>query len=134
MKKLDKFIERRREIVEEIDGKPSIFGHGVGDDEHTDVKSGWHIYVTRLKLDKLKAPRREIFEALRAENIGVQVHYIPVYYHPYYQKLGYKKGLCPKAEKYYEEAITLPVFPAMKNKDVEDVIYAITKVVDYYLR
>jgi len=134
LRKLDKFIRRRREIAsyynEEFKNIEEIFLPA----EDKNVKSVWHIYVIRLKLDKLKVSRREIFEALRAENIGVQVHYIPVYWHPYYQKLGYKKGLCPNAEKYYEEAITLPIFPAMTDKDVKDVINAVKKVVIYYVK
>jgi len=69
---------------------------------------------------------------LQKENIGVQVHYIPVYYHPYYQKLGYSKGLCPNAEKIYEEILTLPLFPAMNMQDLKDVIHAVKKVVSYY--
>lgn len=122
LKKLDKFIKRRREIVKRYDEAFENIEEIITPYEKPNVKSAWHIYVVRLKLDKLKATRKEIFEALRAENIGVHVHYIPVYYHPYYQKLGYQKGLCPKAERYYEEAITLPLFPKMSDKDVEDVI------------
>ncbi|MBY6269776.1 DegT/DnrJ/EryC1/StrS family aminotransferase, partial [Parageobacillus thermoglucosidasius] len=91
------------------------------------TQSGWHLYVLQLKLDKLKRSRREIFESLRAENIGVHVHYIPVYWHPYYQKLGYRKGICPKAERWYEQALTLPIFPKMTNEDVSDVIEAVKR-------
>jgi dTDP-4-amino-4,6-dideoxygalactose transaminase len=80
----------------------------------------------------LNGTRKEIFESLIAENIGVNVHYIPVYYHPYYRDLGYEKGLCPYAEKLYDEIITLPLFPKMMDEDVEDVIQAIIKVIDYY--
>lgn len=132
MTKIDRFIERRRQIAkdytqafEALDGLsiPSEAGYS---------NSGWHIYVIRLKLKNLKVNRKEIFEALQAENIGVNVHYIPVYYQPYYQKLGYKKGLCPNAEKLYEEIITLPLFPKMKDQDIEDVIKAVTKVLNYY--
>ena len=132
LRKLDKFIQRRREIVKRYNEAFKNIDEIITPYEKPEVKSGWHIYVIRLSLDKLKATRREIFEALRAENIGVQVHYIPVYYHPYYKKLGYQKGICPKAEKYYEEAITLPVFPAMKDEDIEDVIKGLKKVIDYY--
>jgi len=85
--------------------------------------------VIRLKLNKLKATRREIFETLRRENIGVQVHYIPIYYQPYYQRFGYKKGLCPVAERYYEEAITLPIFPKMEERDILRVINTVNKIV-----
>lgn len=69
-----------------------------------------------------------IFTALCSENIGVNVHYIPVYWHPYYQRLGYKRGLCPVAEAAYERILTLPMFPAMVDRDVEDAIEAMRKV------
>jgi len=131
LKKLDKFIGQRREIVKRYNEAFKNIEEIIVPYEKPEVKSAWHIYVVKLKLDKLKATRKEIFEALRAENIGVHVHYIPVYYHPYYQKLGYQKALCPKAEKYYEEAITLPLFPKMSDKDVEDVINAVKKVMTY---
>lgn len=97
-----------------------------------DVRSSWHLYVLQLELEKLKAGRKEIFEAMLAENIGVNVHYIPVYLHPYYQSLGYRPGLCPEAEKLYERMLTLPLFPGMTEGDVEDVIKALSKVVTYF--
>ena len=131
LKKIDKFIMRRKEIVRRYNEAFKNIEEIITPYEKPEVESAWHIYVIRLKLDKLKATRKEIFEALRAENIGVHVHYIPVYYHPYYQKLDYQKGLCPKAEKYYEEAITLPLFPKMSRKDVEDVINAVNKIIIY---
>ncbi len=90
------------------------------------------MYIIKLDLDKFTVGRKEIFEALLAENIGVNVHYLPVYLHPYYQKLGYQKGLCPNAEKLYESMITLPLYPAMSDNDFEDVINAVNKVLDYY--
>jgi len=86
----------------------------------------------RLNLDRLRAGRAEVFKALRAENIGVNVHYIPVPWHPYYQALGYKKGEWPVAEDAYERMISLPIFPAMTDGDVEDVIAAVTKVVSHF--
>lgn len=92
--------------------------------------SSWHLYVIRLDLRKLTWTRKEIFNAYHQENIGVNVHYIPVYLFPYYQTLGYKRGICPKAEKLYEEIITLPLFPAMTEKDVEDVISATKKIIN----
>lgn len=133
-KKLDKFIKRRREIVKRYNEAFKNIEEIVIPYEKPEVKSAWHIYVIRLKLDKLSSTRKEIFEALRAENIGVHVHYIPVYYHPYYQELGYQKGLCPKAERYYEEAITLPLFPKMSDNEVEDVINAVRKVIAHDAR
>ena len=98
-----------------------------------DSNPAWHIYIIQLNLERLKVDRREIFEALRAENIGVNVHYIPVHLQPYYQKrLGYHRGDFPKAENYYSRAITLPIFPKMTEKDKNDVIKAVKKVISYY--
>lgn len=96
--------------------------------------SSWHLYVIRLQLEQLTGTRKEIFDAFHQENIGVNVHYIPVYLLPYYQKLGYKQGLCQKAEKLYEEIITLPLFPAMTENDVRDVIYAVQKIINLYCK
>jgi len=76
--------------------------------------------------------RKEIYDALQAENIGVNVHYIPVYYFPYYQQLGYQKGLCPRAEEYYESCLTLPLFYSMTDRDQLDVVHAADKVIAYY--
>jgi perosamine synthetase len=93
------------------------------------VKHGYHIYVVRFDLEKLKMSRAEIFAALRAENIGVNVHYIPVHFHPYYrQHLGMAAGLCPVAEAAYERIVTLPIFPQMSESDVADVVEAMHKL------
>lgn len=91
-----------------------------------------HLYIIQLKLDKLNATRREVFDALAAENVQCNVHYIPVYYFPHYQRLGYEKGLCPHAEAAYEGFISIPLYPAMTDEDVEDVITAIKKVIAHY--
>jgi len=99
LKKLDKFIGQRREIVKRYNEAFKNIEEIIVPYEKPEVKSTWHLYVIRLELDKLRTTRKEIFEALRAENIGVHVHYIPVYYHPYYQKLGYKKGTLSKSRK-----------------------------------
>ena len=81
----------------------------------------------------LSADRKEIFDAFKAENIGVNVHYMPLHLHPFYQnQFGYKPGDYPWAEKYYFHAITLPIFPAMTDKDIDDVIEAVIKVITYY--
>ncbi len=99
-----------------------------------ETEPAWHLFVIQLQLSQLRVGRKEIFAALRAENIGVNVHYIPVYWHPYYQQLGYTRGLCPVAESAYERIISLPMFPAMTDQDVADVIAAVEKVVTYYAR
>src|SRR5690625_89204 len=94
--------------------------------------SSWHLYIIRLKLEKLNTNRTEIYKALQKENIGVNVHYIPVYLHPYYQQLGYTRGLCPQAEKIYEEILTLPLFPKMTEEDQNNVITGVKKIISYY--
>ena len=127
MDKLDRFIERRREIASMYNEAFKTMDSVILPMQLEGTQSGWHLYILQLKLDKLKRSRREIFESLRAENIGVHVHYIPVYWHPYYQKLGYRKGICPKAERWYEQALTLPIFPKMTNEDVNDVIEAVKR-------
>ena len=99
-----------------------------------DRESAWHLYVVRLRLDRLRVDRAEIFRALRAENIGVNVHYIPVPWHPYYRDLGYRRGGWPVAEAAYEGLLSLPMFPAMTDHDVDDVVRAVTKVVGYFRR
>ena len=91
-----------------------------------------HLYILRLKPERLRIGRKEFFEAMAAENICCNVHYIPVYWHPYYERLGYKKGLCPKAEKLYEEIMSLPLYYSLTDKDVEDVICAVKKLCAYY--
>lgn len=132
LKKIDKFIGLRKKYVsmytnafEEIDEIQTPYQDSNG-------SSSWHLYIIRLNLEKLSGNRKEIFEALQKENIGVNVHYIPVHLQPYYAKLGYHRGLCPNAEKLYEEIITLPLFPAMTENDVSDVISAVNKVINYY--
>jgi len=100
----------------------------------TDRESAWHLYVVRLRLEGLRAGRTEVFRALRAENIGVNVHYIPVPWHPYYERLGFRRGGWPVAEDAYERILSLPIFPAMTDADVEDVVHAVEKVLHHFRR
>ncbi|WP_235356969.1 UDP-4-amino-4,6-dideoxy-N-acetyl-beta-L-altrosamine transaminase [Bacillus alveayuensis] len=132
LKKIDKFIEFRRKYVAMYNKAFQDIDEVITPFQHEDGESSWHLYIIRLNLDKLTASRREIFEALQQQNIGVNVHYIPVHLQPYYQQLGYQKGICPKAEKLYEEIITLPLFPAMSEEDAHDVIKAVKRTIDYY--
>lgn len=132
LNKLDNFIKKRRQLVDKYNNLVSEIDGVIIPYEADYSNSSWHIYVIRLELDKLKVGRKEIFNALRAENIGVNVHYLPVYYHPYYKKLGYRKGLCPNAEILYETIITLPLFPKMENEDVLDVVKSLEKVINHY--
>lgn len=132
MDKIEGFINRRREIVRLYNDAFKDLKEIVTPFESEFSNSGWHIYVIKIKPELLKVTRKEIFEALQAENIGVNVHYLPVYLHPYYRNLGYEKGLCPNAEELYDNMITLPLFPSMTNEDVNDVLTAVNKVIDYY--
>ncbi len=125
--KLDKFIQRRREIVEiykDAFRNNDFFGLP---QEKDYAKSSWHLYPIRLK-DKYKNKKREIFARLREEGLGVQVHYIPVYWQPYYQELGYKKGVCPNAEDFYQREISIPLYQSMSEEDIEYVVNTILKV------
>jgi UDP-4-amino-4,6-dideoxy-N-acetyl-beta-L-altrosamine transaminase len=95
--------------------------------QHPDSYSGRHLYVVRLKLGGGKT-HRQIFAELREAGVGVNLHYIPVYRQPYYENLGFISGLCPEAEKYYQEAITLPLFPAMSEDQQDQVVAILTRV------
>lgn len=122
LKKLDQFVARRCEIAQ-------LYNEAFKNNEclftpiqHVDGNSSWHLYIIKLNLENISVTRKEIFEALLAQNIGVNVHYIPVHTLSYYQELGYVKVSMPKAEELYEAIITLPLFPKMSNADVMDVI------------
>lgn len=130
--KLDKFINRRKQIVKMYNDAFSELYFIKTPEEAEFSDSAWHLYVIKLRLYKLNCTRREFFDALVAENIGVNVHYIPVNLHPYYEQLGYGKGVVPVAEALYNTIITLPLFPGMTDGDVSDVIEAVNKVVEYY--
>jgi perosamine synthetase len=130
--KLNGWLKRRREIAARYtDSLGSLVGLELPV-VIADCEPAWHLYVIRLNLGRLRGGRAEIFRALRAENIGVNVHYIPIPWLTNYQRMGYQKGQWPVAESEYERIISLPIFPAMKDEDVADVIAAVKKVVGYY--
>ncbi len=134
LKRLDANLGRRREIAvcynDAFEGTPGVVPPVV----KPGVNPSWHLYPIRLELEMLKVDRAEVFRALRAENIGVQVHYIPVHLHPFYRKqFGYKGGEYPIAEDAYERLISLPIFHGMTGQDVEDVKKALGKVMSYYI-
>lgn len=130
--KLQMFRKRRKEIVRRYDeafGKmPELFVQR----EIPESDTTRHLYILRIVPEKLRIDRRQFFDAMAAENVHCNVHYIPTYYFPYYQKLGYERGLCPNAEKLYEEIVSLPLYYAMSDEDVESVIEAVEKIVNYY--
>ena len=132
LKKLPMFMERRKEIVKRYNEAFSKLPQIIVQKEIRESDTTRHLYILRLNPEKLSIDRRQFFDALAAENICCNVHYIPTYYFPYYEKMGYGKGLCPKAEKLYEEILTLPLFYSMTDQDVEDVIAAVTRIAEYY--
>lgn len=132
LKKLKRFVEARSLIAKKYQSR--FEGHEFFDLPVVpeDRQSAWHLFPIQLKLEKLRVTREQILAALRAENVWAQVHYIPVYWHPYYQRLGFKKGLCPVAERGYEREISLPIFPGMTDDDLADVSAALDKIFQYY--
>ena len=144
IEKLERNLARRREIAGEYaralrdqvgvepDGDFPLTLPAVRDG----VSPAWHLYPIRLNLESLSTGRAEIFRALRAENIGVNVHYIPVHRHPYYRERfpeASRQGSCPVAEDAYERLISLPMFHAMTVEDVADVVRAVHKVIGHYV-
>lgn len=132
LEKLPMFSKRRKEIVARYNEAFSRIPELTVQQELEGSDTTRHLYILRIKPEKLSIDRREFFDALAAENIMCNVHYIPIYLQPYYQEMGYPKGLCPKAEKLYSEMMSLPLYYAMTDQDVEDVITAVQKIVDYY--
>lgn len=129
LEKLDSFVERRRSIAE-------YYYKALKNNPYFDIPvekayaySSYHLYPIRLK-DKYMDKKRDIFSKLREKGLGVQVHYIPVYLQPYYKDLGYKKGLCPVAEDFYQREISIPIYPSIKQIDIQNVEKSLFEVLD----
>jgi UDP-4-amino-4,6-dideoxy-N-acetyl-beta-L-altrosamine transaminase len=121
MQRLDEFIMRRHRLANRYNELLSALPLTTPW-QHPDAYSGLHLYPVRLELSKLRFSRREVFEALRAHQIGVNVHYIPVHTQPYYQALGFKEGDFPESERYYAEAISLPMYATLSDMNQERVV------------
>ncbi len=133
LKKLAANLVRRREIAARYTNAFHDLKGALPPVTRNEIKPAWHLYPLLLRFENLSADRGTVFRALRAENIGVNVHYVPVHYHPFYRdKFGYSLGDYPIAENSYERLITLPMFHGMSDKDVEDVIEAVRKVLGAY--
>ena len=130
--KLPMFSKRRKEIVKRYNEAFGNIPQLLVQREIPESDTTRHLYILRIVPEKLTISRRQFFDALAAENVCCNVHYIPTYYFPYYEKMGYRRGLCPNAEKLYEEIISLPLYYAMTDEDVESVIEAVTKIAAYY--
>jgi UDP-4-amino-4,6-dideoxy-N-acetyl-beta-L-altrosamine transaminase len=130
--KIEMFKKRRQEIVRKYDEAFSKIPELFVQKEIPESDTCRHLYIIQLRLDKLNCTRREFFDAMSAENVQCQVHYVPGYWFPYYQHIGYERGLCPKAEAMYKGIMSIPLYPKMSDQDVEDVIHAVKKVVENY--
>ena len=124
---LDEFVARRHQLArgynEQLADLPITLPF-----QHPDSYSGLHLYVIRLQLDRIKKSHRQVFEELRQNGIGVNLHYIPVHTQPYYQKLGFKADDFPKAERYYSEAISLPMYQGLTDEQQNEVIAVLNRV------
>jgi len=127
MDRLEEFVARRRALAkryaELLRDLPLTLPW-----QHPETESSWHLYVIRLQLERIRKNHRQVFEELRASGIGVQLHYIPVPAQPYYRGLGFKASDYPEAERYSAEAISLPMFPAMKDADQDRVCETLKKI------
>lgn len=132
LKRLPRFVKRRREVaqfyIDHWKDHPLIQLPQVT----TGAESSWHLFPIRINFSALKVDRSQFLKALHAENIGANVHYIPVYFHPYYERLGFQKGICPNAERVYAEEISLPIFPSLTENDMKDVCRAVDKLLEAY--
>ena len=130
--KLEMFKGRRQKLVARYDEAFKDIDGVIVQKDIDKSDSCRHLYILRLDTDKLKINRKRFFEAMGAEGICCNVHYIPVYYFPHYERLGYKKGLCPNAEALYEQMMSLPLYYALSDEQQDDVIAAVKKLVNYY--
>lgn len=127
--RLDEYVARRNALAERYDtafAKLPV----ITPKQHPESYSGRHLYVIRLKRDELKLTHRQVFEALREQGIGVNLHYIPVHTQPYYEQLGFRTGDFPEAERYYAEAISLPLYPTMSEVQQEQVVAVLQAILE----
>ena len=128
MNRLSKIVKRRHEIAniynKELENLPINLPW-----QDSKTYSSFHLYVIRLKLNEIDISHKEFFTKMRNAEILVNLHYIPVYFHPYYRKLGFKKGYCVEAEKYYSDAVSIPMFPSLKDEDQMKVIKTIKSII-----
>lgn len=132
LNKLERFKQRRQEIVNKYNEAFKKVPGIIVQKEIPESDTCRHLYIIRLDLDKLSCTRRQFFDAMSAENVQCQIHYVPVYWFPYYKHLGYEKGLCPNAEEIYKGIMSIPLYPSMTDADVEDTIRSVKKIATYY--
>ena len=127
MQRLDAYVSRRHELAVRYNQLLADLPLTTPW-QHPDSYSGLHLYVVRLKLDKIQKTHKQVFEELREQGIGVNLHYIPVHTQPHYQSMGFKAGDFPEAERYYAEAISLPMFQGLTNAQQDEVVSVLRKV------
>ena len=127
MQRLDVFVAKRRAIAKRYDKELSDLPV-VTPWQHPDGYSSYHLYIIRLKLGELNKTHRQVYEALRTAGILVNLHYIPVYRQPYYEKMGFNAGYCQQSEKYYSEAISFPIYPGLTEELQSEVVEMLCKI------
>ena len=121
MTRLDEFVNKRQRIAKRYND--ALAGLPLQTPwQHPDSYSSYHLYPIRLKLGEDEQTQRQVYDALHVAGIGVNLHYIPVYRHPYYEAMGFKTGYCPNAEQYHKEAISIPMYPTMSEAQQDEVI------------
>lgn len=128
MSRLEAFVSRRRELAARYDMLLADLPLQLPVQDLRS-QSSWHLYVVRLRLDRIGRSHREVFDALRAAGIGVNLHYIPVHLQPYYRALGFTPGYCPEAERYYSEAISLPLYPGLSEHDQDHIVATLRQLI-----
>lgn len=129
MSRLHDFVAKRNELAAGYDDLLKTLPL-ITPKQINDSYSGRHLYVIRLKLDEISLSHKEVFEQLRENGIGVNLHYIPVHTQPYYKGLGFKQGQFPIAESYYRDAISIPLFHVMTNEQQNEVVKVLSKVLE----
>lgn len=134
LEKLERFKKRRQEIVQKYNEAFRDVPGIIVQKEIPESDTCRHLYVIRLDFERLGCTRRQFFDAMSAENVQCQIHYIPVYWFPFYRHRGYEKGLCPRAEDVYKGILSIPLYPMLTDADTDDVIHAVKKIATYYAR
>lgn len=127
LQRLNEFVQRRRFLAQRynklLQALPLMLPW-----QHPETNSSWHLYVIRLKLDKISKTHPQVFEELRSAGIGVNLHYIPVHFQPYYQELGFNYGDFPQAESYYRQAISLPMYYGLSQEEQDTVVKSLQEI------
>ncbi|MER2101901.1 MAG: DegT/DnrJ/EryC1/StrS family aminotransferase, partial [Pseudomonas atacamensis] len=129
LRKLDEFVARRRELAARYDRLLAYLPVTLPSPQE-EAESAWHLYVIRLQTERISLSHRQVFEGLRAAGIGVNLHYIPVHLQPYYRDLGFAEGDFPEAERYYAEAISLPLFPLLTDEQQDHVVEQLRRLTE----